>query len=353
MAISNLNQYNVADFLNWHTEGSLELNPHFQRRAVWTPSARSYLIDTILLQLPIPKIYIRTKINLKTRASIREVVDGQQRLRAIIDFASNRFSIDKRSEQFSGQTYETLPDENKDMFLRYDFSVEQLINASDNDVLEIFARLNSYNVRLNPAEQRHGEFQGDFKWAVRNSALKWAILWDKFGILSVSRRARMADDEFMAQMLGILIEGIVDGNQSNIRNLYQRFDSEFTDQERIIQQLDKIISFIVNELSDAIQGPVARPPHFLMLFAAVAHALVGIPKGQIEGSMPQHHSDALSNIRMATENIITLSAVIESDTPPNGRYLDFWTASKSSTTRISSRSIRFPMYYLALLPTHL
>ncbi|GAJ16274.1 unnamed protein product, partial [marine sediment metagenome] len=57
----------------------------FQRRRVWSSKARSYLIDTILDGFPIPAVYIRQKINLKIAKSIREVVDGQQRIGAILD----------------------------------------------------------------------------------------------------------------------------------------------------------------------------------------------------------------------------------------------------------------------------
>lgn len=75
-----LEQYRVSDFLDWNRQKKLILNPDFQRGSVWTPAARSYLIDTILRELPIPKIYLRTNLDISTKESIREVVDGQQRV---------------------------------------------------------------------------------------------------------------------------------------------------------------------------------------------------------------------------------------------------------------------------------
>jgi uncharacterized protein with ParB-like and HNH nuclease domain len=62
----------------------LILNPTFQRRSVWQPQAKVLLIDTILRKMPVPKVYMRTQINAKTKRSVREIVDGQQRLRAIL-----------------------------------------------------------------------------------------------------------------------------------------------------------------------------------------------------------------------------------------------------------------------------
>ena len=69
--------YNISDLNEWHQKETLILQPKFQRRPIWSKNARSYLIDTILRGLPVPKLYIRQKIDLDTRRSIREVVDGR------------------------------------------------------------------------------------------------------------------------------------------------------------------------------------------------------------------------------------------------------------------------------------
>ena len=78
--------YSINDFLEWEENSQLELSPKFQRRSVWNDTARSFLMDTIIEGKPIPKVFIRQKLNPQTRKSVREVVDGQQRLRAIFEF---------------------------------------------------------------------------------------------------------------------------------------------------------------------------------------------------------------------------------------------------------------------------
>src|SRR4051794_26478719 len=103
-----LEQYRISDFLEWHKENKLVLNPTFQRGSVWPPAARSYLIDTILRELPMPKIYFRTTVDLLTKRTVREVVDGQQRLRAIIEFAGDKFVLSKVAKEFQGKKYSTL-----------------------------------------------------------------------------------------------------------------------------------------------------------------------------------------------------------------------------------------------------
>lgn len=69
--------YSINDFVEWDTAGQLELNPTFQRRNVWSEKAKSYLMDTVVRGKPIPKFFIRQKLNVTTRTSVREVVDGQ------------------------------------------------------------------------------------------------------------------------------------------------------------------------------------------------------------------------------------------------------------------------------------
>jgi hypothetical protein len=51
--------YRISQFVRWNEKDQLILQPKFQRRAAWVPAARSYLIDTIVRQLPLPKVYLR------------------------------------------------------------------------------------------------------------------------------------------------------------------------------------------------------------------------------------------------------------------------------------------------------
>jgi hypothetical protein len=55
--------YSINDFIEWDRQNSLELNPAFQRRSVWSATAKSYLMDTIIRGKPIPKFFIRQKLN--------------------------------------------------------------------------------------------------------------------------------------------------------------------------------------------------------------------------------------------------------------------------------------------------
>lgn len=356
MPSSILEQYRISDFLQWFKDKALIPNPFFQRGAVWVPGARVFFIDTILRRLPIPKIYIRTKIDLQTKKSVREIVDGQQRLRTIIDFAEDKLALTKRAGEYAGLRYSTLSDEQKEDFLTYAIGVEQLINATDDDVLEVFSRLNSYNVTLNAAEQRHAQFQGDFKWAVRNASRDWSVLWDRYQIVSTRERVRMLDDSFMAEMFGIVLQGVTDGGQARITKLYKKYKDEFPSETETRRKVDEACSFATQRLGEVLSEPpgdtLCGQPHFLMLFAAIAHGLFGIPLGQMDEDMPQRSNGFFSNPEQAKENLRSLAQAISSGEVLilDPRLHQFSEASRATTQRISSRRLRFPFYWSALLP---
>lgn len=343
-------QYRISDFLEWSEKRQLELNPHFQRRNVWTAPAKVYLIDTILRQMPTPKIFIRTRVDLTTQRSYREVVDGQQRLRAIFDFAADRLTLNKRAGDYAGATYSSLSAEDKEQFLSYSIAVDQLINATDSDVLEVFARLNSYTLSLTPPELRHAKYQGNFKWAVHASSLRWDVLWTSLHILTLRERLRMQDDSLMAELFGVILNGVTDGGQRRIGDLYKAQDPTFPEKSPVVERVDSSLDYIVTHFTDVLtDSRLVGSPHFLMLFAAVAHARDGIPAGGLGSALPSRDSRALSDPSVVALNLEILSDILESDDPPTG-WDAFWRASKSTTQRIASRRIRFPLYWRALLP---
>ncbi|TAK61878.1 MAG: DUF262 domain-containing protein, partial [Dehalococcoidia bacterium] len=156
--------FTIADLYNWHNTGELDLSPRFQRRLVWSNAARSYLVDTVARGLPMPKIFYRMQIDPVAIKSVREVVDGQQRLRALFSFIDGEFTVyASHNEDIGGRRFARLPEEVRDAILRYEITADLLIGATDTAVLQIFARINSYSVTLNDQEKRNAKFAGAFK----------------------------------------------------------------------------------------------------------------------------------------------------------------------------------------------
>ncbi len=297
-----------------------------------------------------PKVYLRTSIDLRTQQAVREVVDGQQRLRTILDFAHDEFALTSRAGDLSGLRYSTMNEELQEQFLSYTLSVEQLLNASDSDVLEVFARLNSYTTTLKPAERRHAEFQGPFKWAVHEAARRWTPLWEDYRIVSVRDRVRMGDDSTIAELLGVLIDGVRDGGEPYLNSLYKRMDAE--DEEAVnslLARLDDLLNDCLDRLGAAIRdSPLARRPQFLMLFAAYAHQVSGIPSGDLS-RVPDRGT--MLEPEKAIANLRALASSLEEDDPDTLPALQrrFRAASVASTQRIASRETRFEAFTRALL----
>ena len=190
--------YTISDFIEWHERHQLVLAPTFQRGSVWSPTAKVFLIDTILNDLPMPQVFFRTRIDASSQTTVREVVDGQQRLRAILEFASGKIRLTSKSPSFGGKKYSDLTGDEKEAFLAYRVPVVQLINASDAKVLEIFSRLNSYSVKVTPAELRHAEYSEPIKWAVYDTARNWSTLWHDFGVVSIRDGVRLRNTSVVA-----------------------------------------------------------------------------------------------------------------------------------------------------------
>ena len=350
-------QYPISDLYGWIKDKSLKLSPEFQRGQIWVSSAQSFFIDTLLRDLPIPPIYIRLVTDPDTKTNYREVVDGQQRLSTIVKFVDGQLVLDKRSKEFSGKTYESLDLEDQQRFLSYQIGVEQLFGADDDSVLDIFHRINAYGLSLNNQELRHGKYQGgrykgEFRWAVIRAAERWETLWSKYRVVSVRGRVRLQHHELTAQLIGVLLEGVTDGGQPRIERLYEHYDSEIP--EGTDSKFDEVCDYIVNSFSDILNTKLGAGPHFMMLFAAVAHARFGIPVGDMKGNFPElpvRDCCALSDPSIAASNLLTLADIFDTsvDEVPQ-RLASFKVAIAGTTQRMKSRSVRFLTLYKALMP---
>src|SRR6056297_3313165 len=205
--------YTISDFIEWQKKKQLVLSPDFQRGSVWTTAAKVFLIDTILNDLPMPQVYFRTKVDPSSQTTVREVVDGQQRLRSILEFAAGKLRLSSKAPQHKGMVYTDLDPEDQEKFLSYRIPVVQLLNATDADVLEVFARLNSYSVKVTPAELRHAEYSEPVKWAIYEATNYWATLWNDFRIVSIRDSVRLKNTSVMAELFIIVCEGFDDGGE--------------------------------------------------------------------------------------------------------------------------------------------
>ena len=198
----NTRSYSIRDFEEWYKKGELDIAPKFQRRDVWSSKARSYLIDTIIRGKPIPKIYMRQDINPKTRRVTRQIVDGQQRLRTVLGFLEDGFPILKvHNEEYGGKRFSELEEETQREILKYEFAVDLLQDIPDQEVYDIFARLNTYSVTLNDQELRNASYFGEFKTTVYTLSGEFMTFWQINMIFPDKKILRMAEAEFVSELV--------------------------------------------------------------------------------------------------------------------------------------------------------
>jgi hypothetical protein len=272
--------YSINDFLEWSENDQLELAPKFQRRSVWNDTARSYLMDTIISGKPIPKVFIRQKINPQTRKSVREVVDGQQRLRTILSFMKDGFVISKKhNKEYGGLFFSQLNQVDADiqtLILNYEISVDLLVNMSDPEVLDVFSRLNSYSVTLNEQEKLNAIHFGQFKRLADNLAHQNNLFWGNNRIISEQNILRMFDVQLVADLLIGIIEGI--RSKKQIKKYYEQFEKEFEfDIDELAAQFVSIIDLINNLFEDGLKKrEFRRSQVFYSLFMTLFHMQYGI-----------------------------------------------------------------------------
>lgn len=327
--------YPISDFLEWDSSKQLEIQPKFQRRSVWTSKAKSYLVDTILRNLPIPPIFLRLAIDPIKRRSLREVVDGQQRLRAVFGFVRNEFPIlSIHNSEFGGKYFFDLTEGVQRRFLSYKFNVSVLENITDAEVLGIFARMNTYTVRLNAQELRNAEFTGAFKKVVYDLSLQYYTFWEK-NIFTDMQIARMAEAELVSELLVSMIDGIRQTKAPDLLHFYNLYDDEFPRLETIRNQFE----FVINTIGDIFDSKLpssefSRIPLFYSLFLAIFDAKYGLPKTK----RPKIGFTGSQN-KIVAEELKKLDSIISSTNPPK-RYVPFIDATRLSTADVGKRRLR-------------
>jgi hypothetical protein len=292
--------FKVSDFINWMKAGQLRLSPSFQRRPVWKPKAKSFFMDSIIRGLPVPTIFIREQTNVNTLKTIREIVDGQQRLRTIFAFVNSKlikdfkpsrdaFLLDKTySPEFPDNAYNDLPKEIKQQILDYEFSVDVLPrNADDAAVLMIFKRLNATGVRLNDQELRNAEFFGEFSNSVDKVALRNLARWRRWGLFTEDAIARMEETEFTSELFILMYEGAFGRNKRIIDTYYRDFDEEFPDKIICEKRLTHILDVIDENAGDNVKGSAfQKKTLFFTLFAALYDESYGLDS-ELDSSEPK------------------------------------------------------------------
>lgn len=233
----------------------IEISPEYQRNgSVWTLEKKKLLIDSILNDYDIPKIYFHkfTREEKKETGKQYSIIDGRQRLETIWWFMDNGFPLsddfeyqDDESLKLAGMTYQDIAQKHPKIKIKFDSFVLPIIGVSSDDIdliEDMFSRLNEA-VPLNSAEKRNA-FGGAMVSAIREISKH-----DLFNNRVKFRNTRYQHMEIAAKFLlvessnsehGKLIDTKKVYLDSMVRNYKEKYAEVSDFQNIIINVLDKM-----------------------------------------------------------------------------------------------------------------
>ncbi len=199
--------HTIADIREWNDNGTLLLQPDYQRREVWGDAARVMLIDSILNDIPMPKIFVSKAI--KDMRTYRSVIDGQQRIKTILTFLDDGFKLENPYRgPYDGKKFSELPDEVRDDVLLYAIDFNEASGLPPEELREVYSRVNKYLVPLNRQELRKADFPGEFLKICEELANLDSL--DDMGLFNATVRRRSLDVEYVGELLAAQLRGISD-----------------------------------------------------------------------------------------------------------------------------------------------
>lgn len=320
----------IAWFQDHYKAGRLELRPPFQRKPVWTTKQRSFLVESILMDIPIPEVYVQVNLA-EDGTETFGVVDGQQRLRTILQFIGIEHEKDQADVNNNFFALESLPvgsihkdktfadvtGEERKRFFQYEICVRFLYTEDVKEVEDVFKRLNKFTLPLKAQELRNATFHGPF--AKLSESLADDEFWAVNRIVSPAAIRRMADIEMMSELLIGLLHGPQGGSAKIIDQYYEQYEpyeDEFPEQNRIKRQFARTLDTIRRLFPALPDVPRwANRADFYSLFVALGNLLQS-------QALPRKSEKALANklIEFAEEVSLRLEKPAANTSEVSKRY---------------------------------
>jgi hypothetical protein len=329
----------ITDYCAAMARSEIVVNRNYQRSdQVWPAIAKSYLIETILLGYPVPKLSLYQVLDLKSRKTSKEIVDGQQRSVTIYQYNNDEFSLSRslETDDVAGRRYSELEPEFQSRFLEYALALDIFLSATPDEVVEVFRRMNSYTIPLNPEEQRHAVYQGPFKWFIARLARRLEAAFLAIGLFGQKQFVRMADIKLLTEVCDALLNGIRTTSRSTLDNLYRSRNDEFPEQDQLGLWIEEAIDTVRN-LPALYATSLMRPHIFYSLILAAIHMSRVVPT--LNACRPRNEPIAIDR-NVAEIGLTTLASALDADEPPPA-VAEFVRACTDRTNVKEQREIRF------------
>lgn len=247
----------------------IKLDPEYQREYKFTQKDESLLIESILMGIPIPVIYLSSDICKVPH--VANVIDGQHRLRAVYRFLDNKFALKglEKIKELNDKKFKDLDNETQNKLLYQSSLSFENIHVQDNPELEmeIFKRYNQGTHPLSKQEIRHAVYRSDFNLWINmkvDEYFKDNILKEIYNI-SKNRYSDKSAHEALYVMLEIINNGLNNsfGTSPEYAENFMQFAVKYSNQAELIKENDAILCkvnrFLVKIYKDlGIQYPFSK-----------------------------------------------------------------------------------------------
>lgn len=219
--------------------GTLKINPAFQRRLVWKNRDKCSFIQTVLDGYPFPEIFVATGgVDLQTGEGTELLVDGQQRVNTLYEYFH-----DSKHLQLGIQipSYDDLSPNQKTQFLQYDVVVRDLGSISEEDIRNVFQRINSTSYSLNAMEIQNSRFDGEFKQTAEEIASDEFFANHRF--FDARQIRRMDDTRFVLAYMTTVLSSYFNLN-SEIEAFLEQYNEDFPQSREIKNNSANVFHFI-------------------------------------------------------------------------------------------------------------
>lgn len=213
----------------------IDTSPDYQRPTVWTKAQKQLLIDSILRDYDIPKIYLHIR-----GEDTYDVIDGQQRIRTIWSFYDDEFALPKDASpvnglQVAGKKYSELPMDAASIIDSYSLDFV-IMDKSEEEIREMFLRLQ--NGTTLKAQEKRNAMPGKMRDYVRS------LTSHRFFSKVHFSNTRYTFDQIAAQMtLLALNKGICNIKDRDLNQMYQR-EKDFDDKSAVSKNIIRILDYM-------------------------------------------------------------------------------------------------------------
>ena len=188
--------------------------PDYQRDHTWEPRRQSRFIESVLIGLPIPYLFVA---DIAEREGRLEIVDGSQRIRTLADFLANDLVLEQLDKltHLNGFRFKDLPQSRQRRFKRHTLRLIELTEKANEEIRrDLFERINTGSQELNDMEKRWGAKDGNFLRFIRRCSEN--ELFHKLAPLSDTAVKRRERQEFVLRFFAYL-------------DRYEQFDRKVND----------------------------------------------------------------------------------------------------------------------------